>query len=123
MTIFPESFLTYPPRDGFEPARRALSDVKSSEEVRIAAIDVLMDSHDWHDIALVREARMRLFALPGAELRTADGHVDLGPREDSTPDFVPDLTLGDAAALIVVASCLITIGAVIGLVLARSGVL
>lgn len=123
MTIFPESFLTYPPRDGFEPARRALSDSKSSIEVRMAAIDVLMDSHDWRDIAMVREARMRLFALPGAELRTADGHVDLGPNVNFGPDFVPEFRVTDAAGLIIVASCLITVGAIIGLILARSGVL
>lgn len=58
--------------DGFEPARRALQDVKSGRDVIAAAVDVLSASNDPDDIATVRVWRNHLWAQIGAELNAQD---------------------------------------------------
>lgn len=58
--------------DGFEPARRALQDVMSSDEVVAAAVDVLSASTDPDDIATVRVWRNHLWAQIGSELNAMD---------------------------------------------------
>ncbi len=58
--------------DGFEPARRALQDVKSGRDVIAAAVDVLSASTLPEDIATVRVWRNHLWAQIGAELNAQD---------------------------------------------------
>lgn len=75
------------PADSFAPARRALWNPLSQEAVIRAAVDVLSESTDPADIAMVREHRMRLFAQPGAELkgdyvRTAEAYYEAHPTSD-----------------------------------------
>ena len=76
--------------DGFEPARRALSDPKSTPEVRRAAIDLLAESDWWLDIHRVREERAKLFAQTGAELRSDGYGLKFNPVIMDYDDFSVD---------------------------------
>lgn len=60
------------PDDGFKLARTTLRSPTVSADALAAACDVLAASHDWHDIFLVREIRIGLFAKTFSELQTND---------------------------------------------------
>lgn len=60
------------PDDGFKLSRATLRSPTASADALAAACDVLDASHDWHDIFLVREIRLGLFAKTFSELQTND---------------------------------------------------
>ena len=91
--------------DGFEPARRALQDVKSSREVIAAAVDVLSASTLPEDIATVRVWRNHLWAKIGAELNAADSEKVAVPFDEilmpfTTPQIAIMCVLLGAALII-----------------------
>ena len=82
--------------DGFEPARRAMRDPKSSGEVRDAAVAVLLYSHDPNDRAMVNN-HIRRDGMPRfADLR--DGGLFEPPRINIAAYVALCVFLGMAAA-------------------------
>jgi len=100
--------------DGFEPARRALQDVKSGRDVIAAAVDVLSASTDPEDIATVRVWRNHLWAQIGAELNAAD-RMDM-QRNSSVPfdEMLMPFTTGQIGVMCAALFGLIVALAVLG---------
>ena len=87
--------------DGFEPARRALRDPKSSGEVRDAAVAVLLYSNDPADRSMVNQ-HIRNDGMPRfAELR--DGGLFETPRINIAAYVALCVFLGLAAAAFIFA--------------------
>lgn len=80
------------PANGFQAARNALSDAKSSPEVILAACDVLAESSDWDDIRLVSVNRNLMWAEPSSDAQASEVNTGCSPDmwadyHDRTKDF------------------------------------
>lgn len=101
----------------FAMAREVLRRENATPDQITAAIDVLSASTDWKDVMLVREMRIGLFALTGAELRTPES---LSVSQDAA-NFIPDFRMSGGSVLVLIASCILSAGVMIGLLVSRMG--
>lgn len=102
----------------FAMSREILRRENITTEQMIAALDVLSASTDWRDVMLVREMRIGMFAMDGAELETPWAKIN-----DDPAKFIPNFDVGAMTVTVLIGSGVFVAGLMVGMLIVRMGLI